>query len=157
MKCSVTYEELAAFAAQEPGSDDLGRHVHACGECRKRLAALRDVDGALQRIVKEGPPARGVLNTWRAVLEESRGGRCDEVMTLDDVATFLKLSLDDLEDVASDLPTFEVAGRVRLRRAKLMEWIEDRERRHRRSIAASETARGFSGLLRSRSWATRIG
>jgi len=65
-------------------------------------------------------------------------------MTLDEVAEFLRLSPGQLDEVASDLPGFELAGQVRVRRAKLLEWIERRERSYLRNTVASRVARALA-------------
>jgi len=158
MNCNVSYEELAAFAAHDMAQgnlDGLRRHIETCEACRNRLAALEKVDGLLHAMVREEPPARAVLNAWRAVLDETRDSRGDEIMTIEEVASFLKVPLDDLDLIVSEIPSFELAGHLRVRRVKLFEWIEDRERRHRRGIAESEVARGLAGILRT--WPTTMG
>jgi hypothetical protein len=68
-------------------------------------------------------------------------------MTLDEVAEFLRISLDELEEVVTELPAFEVAGQLRVRRARLLEWVEARERAYRRSSAQSEVARAFADAI----------
>jgi hypothetical protein len=142
--CDVTYEELARLAARELDADraaELGQHAQACEACRRRLAALEAVDSALDRLPRLEPSAAAVLGVRRTLSREVRGGDEPELMTLDEVAGFLRISLDELEEIVLDLPAFELAGQLRVRRAKLAEWIEARERAYSRSRAQSEVAR----------------
>ena len=47
----------------------------------------------------------------------------------------------------NDWPAFELAGQIRVRRAKLVEWIERRERDFTRQSAASWAARATAGAF----------
>jgi hypothetical protein len=64
-----------------------------------------------------------------------------EILTLSEVAQFLRLSEDDLMDIASELPAFELAGKVLVRKAKLLEWIAQREQQFAWSASRSLTLR----------------
>jgi transcriptional regulator with XRE-family HTH domain len=143
----MAYEELAAFAAGDIDAErraETEAHVSACGECRGRLAALRELDAALGGLRRAEPSARAVLEARRALSREVRGTGTPEVMTLDEVAEFLRISPDELDEIAGYLPAFEIAGRIRVRRERLIEWIEDRELVHRRNMIASSVSRTLS-------------
>ena len=73
----------------------------------------------------------------QSLLDEMRGD-LPEIMTPAEVAAFLRIPLDDLEEVFDELPSFEFAGHVRVRRERLLEWIEQRERRQAGRIAEAE-------------------
>ena len=149
MDCGITYEELAAFAAGDLEAEAAGRieqHVRTCAACRQRLAALRRVDGELRALPHREPSAGSVLKTRRLIARETRGGAAPEIMTLAEVTEFLRVSPEALAEVADDLPAFEVGGQVRVRRARLVEWIAERERNYARSRAESEVAHALAGL-----------
>lgn len=144
MDCDLTRDELAAHAAGELDAGRAGeveRHAAACAQCRRRLAALRAADAALAVLPRLEPPAGALLRTRRLLAEAVRGQAEPEIMTLDDVAGFLRISLDDLEEMVLDLPAFELAGRLRVRRSRLLGWIQARERAYARSSAQSAVAR----------------
>ena len=144
MDCHLTYEQLSEFAAGELDATRRAateEHLAACERCRSRLQALRELDAGLGQLRRTEPPARAVLNTRRLLSHEVRREREPELMTLDEVAAFLRISLDDLEEIVLDLPAFELAGQLRVRRSKLLEWIEARERAWTRCSAQSEVAR----------------
>ncbi len=144
MDCDVTREELSRFAA---GDLDAGRahaieqHAASCRACQRRLAALGSLDEVLRSLPRVEPPASTVLNTRRALSAEVRGRREPELMTLDEVAEFLRIGLDALEEIVLELPCFELAGQLRVRRSRLLEWIDAREHAWAASSAQSEVAR----------------
>jgi len=149
MKCDVTHEELSRLSAGEVTAErarELERHVAACEQCRRRLESLREVDGLLRVMPREEPPAQAVLDARRALASELRSSG-PEIMTLQEVAEFLRVSEDEMSDVAAELPAFEVGGRVRVRRARLLEWIEQRERSYMRASIQSEAARVIAGAF----------
>jgi hypothetical protein len=145
--CNVAYEQLARFAAGELDSEEartIEEHMGSCGACRRRLEALEEADAALSALQRMEPSASAVLNTRRLLSREIRPAEEPEIMTLDDVADFLRISLDELEEVVLELPAFELAGQLRVRRSKLVEWVEARERSYARSRAETEVARILS-------------
>ena len=151
MTCERTYDELAAFASGDLAPEraaGVGAHLRQCEACRRRVAALRTVDASLITLTSQEPPDEVVLRTDQALLRERHIERAPEIMTLEEVAGFLRVPLADLEEVVAELPAFELAGRVRVRRAKLLEWIELRERRQRRRVAESQVARSLRSPLR---------
>ena len=143
MNCDVIYEELAAFAAGEVDAErqaEIRRHVAACDRCRRRLAALERADAALGRMRPARPPAEAVLAARRALADAIRPVRAPEIMTLDEVAELLRVTPEQLGEVVEELPAFELAGQVRVRRQRLIEWIGQRERDYTRQAAASWAA-----------------
>jgi transcriptional regulator with XRE-family HTH domain len=144
----VTYEELARLALGELDAERaraIEGHLDSCAACRRRLRALESADAALRALPRMEPPAGAVLNTRRLLSRRVRGADAPEIMTLDEVAEFLRISLDELEEVVLELPVFELAGQLRVRRSKLTEWIEERERAFARGSAQSEAARILAG------------
>ncbi len=144
MQCEISYEDLAAYAVGD--AEHLGEHVRTCPACRERLAAMDRVDRDLRLLPRPEPSAGAVLAARRAVARESRGTGGPEVMTLAEVAEFLRVPPDALADVVGELPAFEVGGQVRVRRARLVEWVAERERAYTRGRAESEVARALAGL-----------
>ena len=148
MPCNVSYEELSRFTSgelEEERARELEEHLTKCRNCRERVQALREVNAALRALVPVEPTARAILNARRALSRELRGGGTPEIMTLDEVADYLRMTLDDLEDVIGGLPAFELAGQVRVRRDRLIEWIEQRELVYVRRNIESSLARAWSG------------
>ncbi len=148
MGCEITYEELAAFAAgdcEAARTGEIEEHLSGCDRCRDRLEALRDVDSALGSPRRAEPSARAVLEARRAISRELRGTSSPEIMTLDEVAEFLRLAPDQLEEIAEGLPAFELAGQLRVRRERLVEWVEQRELVYVRRNIESSVSRSLAG------------
>ena len=63
-----------------------------------------------------------------AAKEEAASTKVNEVMTMEEAAAFLFVSVEDLEDEFQTLPVFSIGGQVRIRRSQLLQWIKERER-----------------------------
>jgi len=146
VNCDVTYEELAALAAGELDADraaEVQAHLPACQRCRRRMDALRGADAVLGGLRHEQPSPQTLLAVRHELAAALRPPQPAEVMTLEEVATFLRLTDEQLDEVLEDLPAFELAGQVRVRHARLVEWLEQRERNYARQTAASWAARAI--------------
>lgn len=147
MTCEVTYERLAVFAAGDLESaeeDEIRRHASACGRCRERLEALRQTDAALAALPPVEPPPATVQAARQVLSEATREAAPRRIMTLDEVAAFLRLAGEQLDEIVEELPAFELAGQIRVRRERLIEWVEQRERAYARHTAASWVARAVA-------------
>ena len=148
MSCDVTYQELVAFVSGDADAErreHIDGHAVGCRRCRKRLEALRRSDAALKGLAKVAPSGSAILAARRAFSEVTRGPRAPEIMTLADVAEFLRVTPEQLGEMVEELPAFELAGQVRVRRDRLIEWVQQRERDYARGAAASWAARASSG------------
>ena len=149
MSCDATYESIAASVSGDLADDrieEISQHLASCDVCRARVETLKKAAAALGAMPRYEPPARTVLSTKRALAREVRGDE-PEVMTLDEAAAFLRLTPEEFDDVAERLPAFELGGRIRVRRAKLIEWIEQRESHYRTQNAAADVARILHGVF----------
>lgn len=144
MKCDFSYEDLAQYAAGELGAvtaAELAEHLAGCPQCTRRLAALTQADAALRALPPVAPAAEALLTCRHALAQELRRGPEPEVMTLDQVGAYLALEPAALAEIAGELPAFELAGQVRIRRSKLLEWIAQRERDYQRHQLTSRLSR----------------
>jgi hypothetical protein len=150
MTCDVAHEELAEFASGDLAparAEVIKQHLSGCAACRRRLELLSQVDAALKLLPRTEPSAAALLKTRRILSAEIRGSAAPEIMTLDDVARFLHITDDALGEIVEELPAFEIAGEIRVRRAKLLEWIEQRELSFMRSTTQSQVSRMLSRVL----------
>jgi hypothetical protein len=147
MSCDVAYDELAAYTAGETDGERalwLDAHAAECADCRSRLDALRRSDAALALLRPVEPSQAAVLATRRLLADEIREKRVPEILTLEEVAEFLRIRPEELEEIVEELPAFELAGRIRVRREKLVEWVEEREKRYLGDKIESQVARIFT-------------
>ncbi len=144
--CEYTYEQLAAFAAGEAGGDagEIAAHAAHCPQCRTRLEALKWADDALAAAPALTPPPAALERIRHTLRQAATPTTEPEIMTLDEVAAFLRLSEAQMDEIADELPAFELPGGVRVRRAKLIEWINNRERVYRLASLQSDAARLLS-------------
>jgi len=50
-----------------------------------------------------------------------------EILDIEGVAQFLNLSVSQVADILDQLPAFEIGGRIRFRRDRIVAWARDRE------------------------------
>jgi hypothetical protein len=149
MDCDVTHEQLAAYGAGDADAELAARieeHLPSCEACRRLLEAIGQTDSALRLLPRIAPPAAALLAARQALSAELHRAGAPEVLTIEEAAQFLRVSPDDLDDVMPELPVFEVGGQIRVRRSKMIQWIEKRERAHARERAQSDIARILAGL-----------
>ena len=148
MSCEIAGEDLSRYAAGDCDAETgerLARHVSGCDVCARRLEGIRKVDAALRALPPLRPSADTLLRVRRALGPEVRGSAAPEVMSLEQAADYLQVSVENMEEALWDLPVFEVAGQVRMRRSKLIEWMERRERQYARERASSEVTQMLAG------------
>jgi excisionase family DNA binding protein len=151
--CGVTKEELSALACGDLENERavaVRAHVATCSVCQRFLRAVRTVDSALGAARCLAPPANAVLAAQRVLSAEVRRREPREIMTLGEVAEYLRVTMEELEEIARDLPAFELGGKIRVRRTRLLEWIGRREKDYLRSAVQSEVAGIIAGMERIR-------
>ncbi len=95
---------------------------------RNNDAERRNVDRLLQRLNRAEPPAGGLLEVRRRLNAVTRPQHKGDIMTLEEAGEMLRLKPAELEQIVPELPAFELAGRILIRRQRLLEWIENREK-----------------------------
>jgi hypothetical protein len=108
-------------------ADRLAAHAEGCPDCHQRLADLRRQAEALRADLQRDLPADVLVRARQVMPSMGAAEARPEVMTLDEVARYLQVGLDELDPIAADLPAFEVAGQIRVRHAELLRWIARRE------------------------------
>lgn len=144
MNCPLADDILLADADGDLGAGDAAsvrRHVDECASCHRRLAQLRRSDALLREAAQVDVPA-GLLRRVRGAVADDTGlGKASDVMTLEETSAFLRLSLADMDELVDQLPVFELAGRLRIRRSRLLEWIAQRERAQSQAWLSGELNR----------------
>jgi len=152
MPCTLDPERLVAWLDGDlrgAAAARIAAHVAACPQCRDRAAGLTRQAEALRHEIDCEVPGDVLARLHEALPAAGAAGGCPEVLTLEDVARYLRVGLDDLDRVAADLPAFEIAGQVRVRRTELERWIARREQdyaaqRLRETLARRHTSQGVS-------------
>jgi anti-sigma factor RsiW len=119
----------------EAATAQLRAHASRCAQCAEELRASERLRALLCRSAAE-EPTQATLGRVRAVLAaaaeaEAARTRSDPpaIMTLGEVATYLRVSATEARRLAHQIPHFLVAGRLRFRRQMVERWIETQEQR----------------------------
>lgn len=145
MTCNTDDEELADYSLGELApvrQTAITAHVQACPACRQRLVELAHADALLQATPRYEPGDAMVLELRRSLAEVVRPARLPQVLSPNQVAEFLAIPLEDVYDILPDIPAFRIGLRVRVRREKLLAWVEAQERSYAHASAASWVQRG---------------
>jgi hypothetical protein len=143
MICAECRDLLSAFEAgelPEPREKQVRQHAKDCAECSRLLRAMRAATRTVAAIEDPPPPQRITLQVMStpALRLDAESSDAPEIMTPKDLASFLRLSPDDLEEVIALIPGFEIAGRLRFRKERVLEWIEAREKQREQNLAYSQ-------------------
>lgn len=133
MKCSIAFEELSAWLAGDLDASrqrHLSEHLDTCDRCRARLGQLHRLDGGLGQLPRHEPSPGALLALRRRLNGHLRPAALPEIMTLPEVAQYLRIGPEQLAEVADELPAFELAGQVRVRRESLEQWVQQREQNY---------------------------
>ena len=143
MTCAECRDLLSVLEARElpePQAQQVQQHANGCAECGRLLRAMRAAMQTVEALEDPPPPQRLTLQVMNAPALRPCADSSDapEIMTPKDLASFLRLSPDDLEEVIALIPGFEIAGRVRFRKERVLEWIEAREKQREQNLAYSQ-------------------
>jgi hypothetical protein len=105
-------------------------HLEFCESCRKELDELGTIRASLQSFTHIQLPDESDLRIRRNLRTGSdQLSTRDEILDIEGVARFLKVSVTDVVDILDQLPSFEVGGKIRFRRDRIIEWIKDQEKK----------------------------
>ncbi len=137
-------EQLIQFADGEldaAQSAAVREHLGECAECARAWRSIAAADQAIGKWF--AGPAPGVIRTVERSLTEELHRRVPameaEIMTVEEVADYLKIAPEEVAELLPELPLFELAGKLRIRRGRLLQWIEECEAVYRREKVASWT------------------
>ncbi len=131
-------QHLSAYQSGELSPEErasIAKHLQHCDACQQHIHSFAQLDRLCAQDptpVLEPKLARDIL---RDVLQEQRNARVakapSDIMTLEEVASFLRVTPQELEWELDSLPVFSFAGRLRIRRDRLLDWIQEREQHSR--------------------------
>ena len=127
--------ELEAGELSETISGEVRNHLHSCAECSRLLAALRTASGLVDRLPEE-EPSRACSFRIRRAVDELLGpefSQSPEILTPEELARFLRIPDEKLDQEIEAIPGFEIAGELRFRKDRVLQWIEEREKDRERA------------------------
>ena len=133
MNCEQCQELLSEFEAGELTEEqaaNVHKHVEQCNECSELLKAIEVSTELVCELADEEPSRAMSLRVLGKVDEMLAPDLTDapDILTPELLAKFLGISLEQLEDDIHLIPGFEIAGNLRFRKERVIEWIEERER-----------------------------
>lgn len=133
MNCEQCQKLLSEFEADELTEEHAAKvhkHVDQCCECSELLRALEVSTALVCKLIDEEPPRSMSLRVLGKVDEMLSPDLTDapDILSPELLARFLGISLERLEDDIHLIPGFEIAGQLRFRKERVLEWIEERER-----------------------------
>jgi len=145
MDCKACRERLSEHEARElppAETEAVRRHLESCAECRgqrARLARLAEAE-AVDTLPEEEPPESLSFAVRREVDRALAPGlsTAPEILTIEELARYLRVPVEAIEDELTTLPAFEVAGELRFRKDRVAEWIRRREDDRVRVMASAE-------------------
>lgn len=117
-------------------------HRSSCASCACEEHEALQIRSALGEGPGEETPGTELMDrVWTRLVDQPPEAQSD-LMTLEELARWLQVPVDDVYAHLDQLPAFEFAGRVRFRRSAIESWIEERERQWRMQSAAGVVAGG---------------
>ena len=95
------------------------------------MNALDKIELLAKGLPRYAPSTELVLKIKSSIHRQSKAERRTEfgpVLDIDELAEFLRVSKDIIEQYLDDIPCFELGGKILFRKKGIEEWIEGREK-----------------------------
>lgn len=154
MKCKDIQAELVTYLDKELssiGQKTIEAHLEECDVCSRELQELRGIIGATHqwegitpaenwrqklqsRINAEKPrkltaEIRHLRTAIDALVERMERQNIPEVMTLEELASYLRIDPDAVWSMLDELPHFQIGYELRFKKSSIDEWIRFKENR----------------------------
>ena len=116
-KC-LNEEQLISLYYEESGSPAEKEHIRGCEACQLAFAKLCQELAQLDMPVPDGGH-RAVAEAIKLISRQEPSGASDEIMTIEEVAEWLKVSYHSVASMLHKLPHFVVDGNIRFNRRLL--------------------------------------
>lgn len=104
-------------------------HLQQCVSCRDEVERYEGFRKMLQRHTPLHMPDDADLRVRFAISRElDKRKTVKEVLDMDDAAAFLNITVPELAGMLDELPAFEIAGRIRFNRDRLIKWMKSKEK-----------------------------
>jgi len=127
-------------------------HLEQCTRCQLRLNDYVSLKQSLQAMFSKDLDHDADLRIRRRIRHNTGTGEAGDILDMEDLARLLKIPVSEVVDLLDELPSFEIGGRLRFRRSRIMEWISGREQnlmrdRQESSLPPSSNIIKFPGGL----------
>lgn len=110
---------------------ELETHLKDCAACRQELNMLKKISSAAKELDVHQPGAETVLKIKSFIYGAARPVRQTQfgpVMDVDELAEFLRIPKQSLEEYLEEIPFFELGGKLLFNRNSIEKWIKSKER-----------------------------
>lgn len=137
MTCDEFQRAMHAYLDRglaEEAAREVQAHAQACVACGRELRELERLRGWLAQSAVERAPESARDRVRRALHEaveleaERVRAQPPAIMTLWEVAEYLRVGEPEARRIAYGIPHFQIAGQLRFRREMVERWIETQER-----------------------------
>jgi excisionase family DNA binding protein len=154
MRCTHIEDLLPAFLEEDLSPQEnltVEEHLKGCENCQQFMARLESLDQCFEHLSSFNSQSsldfqvgESSLMADRKVLLEQilrvSDGRVQEphgdILTPEEVASYLKVSVAAVYEMASEMPFFYFGNDLRIRRERLVKWIDEQEfASHRKALA----------------------
>jgi hypothetical protein len=131
-ECSSLLSEFQTNELDKTKSREVEEHLSACIECAKEFESYNRLDELVKGLPRYIPSEDAVLSlkSFIAHAGPASRGRTEfgAVMDSEELAEFLRVSMDILEQYIEEIPCFELGGKLLFRKESIEQWIAERER-----------------------------
>ena len=122
---------LEAFFDGELSSEqqnEFRAHLEQCETCRTRLNQLTALRASIRHQGEVSLSHDADLRLRRRIHREIRpDNRLPEILDIESVAQLMQLSVSEVAEILDEIPHFEIAGRIRFRRNRVLDWLREKE------------------------------
>lgn len=130
MKCQDLMPDYQERRLAEEIRRDIERHLETCQECREQNKLLDRIDNLAKQLPRHIPGADVTLKIKKAIYKQLPAQRRTEfgpVLDMDELAEFLRVSKETIEEYFDEIPSFELGGKILFLRKSVEAWIEAKE------------------------------
>lgn len=134
MKCAKYRQMLSEYQEGDLSKKEAvtaEKHLKTCKKCQKELESLREVSLLSKKLTRYEPGNKVVLEVKSFIYGKAQPERRTQfgpVLNMNDLAEFLRVDKETIEQYLDELPCFELGGNVLFRKKSIEEWMEAREK-----------------------------
>lgn len=161
-KTHITPEQMMSYVYNEIDSESLSKienHLQNCDKCKSIRDELLETMDLFNDFDQESGfeiPPMGIEKRISNELKESKIKKSDqtpelvtpglikEIMTPCDLAQYLRVPIDNVYELLSELPHFNFAGSIRFRKSSIDRWLEISEKNSCNNVKADPDIEEFT-------------
>lgn len=111
-------------------AEEFAKHIQDCPACRVAMDQLMMLRAGIRDVTRIDMPQDMDLRIRRTLARTHvQSSATEDVLDIEDVAEMLKIPISQMIELLDRIPSFEVCGRLRFQRQRIIEWIDREESR----------------------------